>query len=41
MDGSLIKLKKEDVKNKLQICTNAISILCNKKSDLLFRKFKY
>ena len=41
MDGSLIKLKKEDVKNKLQICTNATSILCNKKSDLLLRNFKY
>ena len=41
MDGSLIKLNKEDVKNKLHICTNTTSVLCNKKNDLLFRNFKY
>jgi hypothetical protein len=41
IDSLLVKLKEEDVQNKLQICTNTTSVLCNKKSDLLLRKFKY
>ena len=41
IDHSLVKIKKEDINNILKICTNATSMLAYKKSDLIFRNFKY
>lgn len=41
IDGSLLKVKKEDMNDIFKICTNATSVLAYKKSDLIFRNFKY
>ena len=41
IDGSLLKVKKEDVNDIFKICTNATSVLAYKKNDLFNRTFKY